>query len=179
MARTGTQIDLLLDQFVKVIKRVNEIFNNPNLIWKGRGAWILDDDAGTDGESMIVSGGDDGPPRYEDIFTGVKLVCFLPGAHEASAWLTRVVFDFDATFLVAGLHRAYCTVGPTATRTFTIYKNAGSVGTVVFTNGSTTGTVTITSSFSVTDTDIIGIQAPASLDTTLVNISIILDGNRS
>ena len=66
-------------------------------------------------------------------------------------------------------HMANADVAATASTTFTIYKNAGSIGSVVFGAGATTSTITIAStSFAAGDKFVI--TAPASIDSTLSDI---------
>jgi hypothetical protein len=80
------------------------------------------------------------------------------------------------TVSAAGGHLAKCEVAPDATVIYPIERNGVSVGNATFTNGNTTGTVTISGDFTLAIGDILQLYAPASANTVIENVVITIVG---
>ena len=97
---------------------------------------------------------------------------FCSGKPAASEVVGGQIFPV-ATTITAGSCRAVATVAATASTVFTIRKDTTTVGTITFAAGATLGTVSITSG-AITALQHVTIEAPATADATLANISFLV-----
>jgi hypothetical protein len=73
----------------------------------------------------------------------------------------------------------YAAVACTATCTFTLKKNGGSIGTIQFATGATGGTATFSTAQSFSVGDKLTIEAPSPADSTLANLGFTLKGTKT
>jgi len=69
---------------------------------------------------------------------------------------------------------AGCETAPTAQATLTIKRNGSSIGTITISAGATTGSFTVAADRRFYAGDVLSVEAPASQDTTLQDISVTL-----
>lgn len=101
-------------------------------------------------------------------FSGIDVT---PSATVMSQVVTRnVTINFTSN------HRARAKTAPNANTTYTIYMNNISIGTVTFNNAATIGTVSMPSTINVVPGDYIEIRNPASPNTVIEDISVVLMG---
>lgn len=180
--RTDGGKDRLLDQLEKLLRRMNDIFNLPHFVWKKRGAFIIDDDAGDADIDVLTSTGATTPPEWRACPYDLAF-CFLD-AYEASQWIGHIV-QVRSVLLPASLTGSYAVAraASTGSRTFTIYRRtaagvATSIGTVLF-NASATGVFTFASDITLAAGDTLALQAPGTVDATLLDIAITFKGTRA
>lgn len=94
------------------------------------------------------------------------------GKPAASEFIAGQIFPVACT-ITAGNCRAVATVAATASTVFTIRKDTTTVGTITFAAGATLGTVSI-SSGAITALQNVTLEAPATPDATLANISFLV-----
>ena len=111
--------------------------------------------------------------------TPYDMACFAPGALTANQKLARVVVPRAVT-LPSGLTGSYAKAGTaaTASTTLTITQNGTSIGSINFAAGAATGTFTFSSAVTTAAGDVLQIQAPATPDATLADVSVTLVGSR-
>jgi hypothetical protein len=117
--------------------------------------------------------------------TPFPIVFFAPSTYTASQVINEIPIPFPVSF-PAGSAGAYAKNQATATASATIVigHRAGltgaitNVGTIVFTAGSVTGTISITAAFVAAAGDTIVFTGPASADATLAGVSASILGNR-
>ena len=117
------------------------------------------------------------------ILTGVDnpndISCFVPGVPTVSMLMVALlpVRSFTLPINLTG-SRADAAVAATGSTTFTIKKGVVDIGTIVFAPAATTGTFTLPSATSFTNTDKLTVVAPVVPDGTLADISFTLAGTR-
>ena len=116
----------------------------------------------------------DVPFLFDAAPVSVPISMFFGGKPTSSELLARLELP-DALTMVPARCRARAETASTGTATFTMTVDGSSVGTVVFT-ASTTGVVTLTKTAFAAGT--FKLTAPASVDATLADISIMLSGDR-
>jgi hypothetical protein len=107
------------------------------------------------------------------------LTAFYPGVLPASALVTRVPVARAVAFpagLTGSIGKA--SVAATASAVFAVLKDGASVGTVTYAAGSATATFTAASAFTLAAGNVLSIVGPATPDTTLANVGIVLAGTR-
>lgn len=131
----------------------------------------------------IASLGADGkvPPAQLPATTAqpFDLTAFYPGVPTASAIVTRVPVARAVTFpaaLAGSIGRA--SAAATAATVFDIQKNGASVGSMTFAAAAASATFTAAAAISLVAGDVLSIHAPATADTTLANIGLVLAGTR-
>jgi hypothetical protein len=72
----------------------------------------------------------------------------------------------------------YAETAATGTSTFTVKKNGGSIGTIVFSASGTTGVVTFATAVSFAVDDKLTLEAPASADATLGDLGFTFKGSK-
>lgn len=74
------------------------------------------------------------------------------------------------------LHRAVADTGPAAQTVYPIYQNNTQVGSVTFAAGQTTGSVSFNADITLLAGQLLRLVAPASPDTTISDVAVIIDG---
>lgn len=107
------------------------------------------------------------------------LSIFVPGTPSASALIARLIVPRAGSFPV-NLVGSFATaeVAATATSTFDVLKNGVVQGTIEFAAASATGAFSLASGLSLVGGDVLAIQAPATPDASLSDISFTLAGSR-
>jgi hypothetical protein len=107
------------------------------------------------------------------------VTAFYPGVPGASAIVTRVPVARAVTF-PAGLTGsiAKSRVAAAAQKVFDVQKNGTSVGSITFAAAATSATFTAASAITLAAGDVLAIIAPATADTTLADVGIVLAGVR-
>lgn len=107
------------------------------------------------------------------------LTAFCPGVPSANALVTRVPVARAVSFLAAfsgSVGRAK--VAATAQTDFDVQKNGTSVGTIRFAATATSATFIAASAITLAAGDVLAIIAPATPDTTLADVGLVLAGTR-
>jgi hypothetical protein len=103
----------------------------------------------------------------------------LPGTYVWAPTSSETVFSYTFTqesVFPAGFAQslAWCYTPATANATFTVEKNAGSIGTLLFGLGLYFGAFSVSSEELFADGDVLTIVAPASPDATLARLNFLL-----
>lgn len=117
-----------------------------------------------DGEWAEVSGGSGA--------TSAAVSVYVPGTYGVSQNLLTYLVTFSGVLRAGAVGSiAKAGVAPQAAKSLTILKNGSSVGTIDFAASATDGTFTVASNVAFVAGDILAIQAPATVDTALANVS--------
>ena len=108
------------------------------------------------------------------------LVCYLPVVPDVSDVVARWAIARNVAF-PAGMtgSRASAGVAATAQTIYTVKKNGSAVATITWAISGTTGTYAAALAWSVVPGDVVTIEAPASPDATLAQVSITMIGIRT
>jgi hypothetical protein len=102
----------------------------------------------------------------------------IPGKPGAAAiYHVQCVFDFRLVASLTG-SSTYSGTNATSSSTFTLKKNGSSIGTLVFSSGGSTASITFASQTDFAAGDRLTFEAPASQDATLANVAITLKALR-
>ncbi|MEN3144640.1 DUF2793 domain-containing protein [Ochrobactrum sp. WV_118_8] len=133
-------------------------------------------DAPSDGKTYGRRDGD-----WSEVTSGgggassVAVSVYVPGTYGVSQKLLDYPMLFDASLSVGAVGSvAKAGTAPSAAKSLTILKNGISVGTVDFAASATDGTFTVESGVTFVAGDVLGISAPATVDSTLADVAISL-----
>lgn len=164
-----------------VLSPANTFYNvsgytaNGELVWGPNAQQVLSSPSPYDIGAWKPNVSNTSAPRLN---TNYDIGIFFPGTPANAQVMLLLQFTrgviYPANF--AG-STALCGINPTASVTFTIYKNGVSIGTLIL---STAGTATFTASaVSFNATDTMKIVGPATADLTLANIGMVFAGTLS